>query len=78
MWFLPVLSSQCSGNLFINSGKLAIKVNDYGWGETIGGVGVYNFIINTGFYNQFYQNNSLKIYLLSFLLLILFTLFCLS
>nr|NP_071845.1 NADH dehydrogenase subunit 5 [Lithobius forficatus]AAG39992.1 NADH dehydrogenase subunit 5 [Lithobius forficatus] len=70
MWFLPYISGQVSGLFFVKLGKLSFKVNDYGWGECVGGEGAYSTLTIFSSMNQQVQTNSLKIYLASFLLLV--------
>jgi len=75
IWFIPSLSSQFSGYVFIKGGKLVMNVGDYGWGEFIGGIGAYSIFTSSSGILQLYQNNSLKIYLITFLVLIFMRLF---
>jgi NADH-ubiquinone oxidoreductase chain 5 len=71
MWYLPILRSQHlpKGNLIL--GHYIMKVGDIGWREKIGGQGLYNSILLRGDILQRVQDNSLKIYLFRFLLLVI-------
>nr|QRW36326.1 NADH dehydrogenase subunit 5 [Hydroporus despectus] len=77
MWFLPNLST-----FFINFTPLMMSFNlyknfDQGWNEYLGGQGIYMNMKNNSMMFQFYQNNSMKIYLILmvFWLMILLLLF---
>nr|ANJ70468.1 NADH dehydrogenase subunit 5 [Hydroporus erythrocephalus] len=77
MWFLPNLST-----FFINSVPLMLSFNlfknfDQGWNEYLGGQGMYMNMKKNSISFQFFQNNSMKIYLILmvFWLMILLLLF---
>nr|QRV62642.1 NADH dehydrogenase subunit 5 [Stictonectes escheri] len=77
MWFMPIIST-----FFVNYIPLIVsfnlfKVFDQGWNELIGGQGVNKNLKKNSMYFQFFQDNSMKIYLvlLLFWLMLLFILF---
>lgn len=72
IWFLPLLSTIGVIPISIKIGKLVFKSIDFGWSEYFGGQHLYNLIKNFSLYNQFIQNNNLKIYLIIFIFWILF------
>nr|YP_009694222.1 NADH dehydrogenase subunit 5 [Dytiscus sharpi]BBI93128.1 NADH dehydrogenase subunit 5 [Dytiscus sharpi] len=74
MWFLPNIST-----FFVNYTPLMLSYNlyknfDQGWNELLGGQGIYTNLVKNSSVIQFFQNNSIKIYLLLmvFWLVILF------
>lgn len=68
MWFMPILSTL--GVIFypLRGGFKVIKSFDSGWSEYFGGQKLYFFLREASRYVQLFQNNNLKIYLLSFVL----------
>nr|QRV62517.1 NADH dehydrogenase subunit 5 [Hydroporus puberulus] len=77
MWFLPNIST-----FFINFTPLMLSFNlfknfDQGWNEYLGGQGMYMNLMKNSMIFQFFQDNSLKIYLvlMVFWLMILLMLF---
>nr|QRV62530.1 NADH dehydrogenase subunit 5 [Hydroporus sanfilippoi] len=77
MWFLPNIST-----FFINYLPLMMSFNlfknfDQGWDEYLGGQGIYKNLSKNSIMFQFFQDNSMKIYLvlMIFWLMILLTLF---
>nr|UQJ73636.1 NADH dehydrogenase subunit 5 [Pagastia sp. 2XL] len=71
MWFMPNLST--SGSIFypLFLGMTVIKSFDQGWSEYFGGQQIYRLMSYFSMFNQFLQNNNLKIYLMSFILWII-------
>nr|QRW36352.1 NADH dehydrogenase subunit 5 [Hydroporus sp. IBE<ESP> AN585] len=77
MWFLPNIST-----FFINYFPLMLSFNlfknfDQGWDEYLGGQGIYKNLNKSSMMFQFFQDNSMKIYLILmiFWLMILLMLF---
>lgn len=68
MWFLPILSTLGVSKYPLQLGASSLKSIDQGWREYLGGQNIYNSIRNFSQNFQNFQNNSLKIYLLSFFL----------
>ena len=71
MWFIPYLSTRGVREKFLISGELYQKVGDRGWSEYYGGQGVYSVLGKSSGYLQVLQDNSIKLYILSFLLWII-------
>ena len=68
MWFIPSLSTTGSIYYPLFIGMSVIKSFDQGWREYFGGQHLYKTIKFLSGFNQILQNNSLKIYHLSFIL----------
>lgn len=68
IWFIPVISTLGVIKFPINLGLYRYKSFDQGWREFFGGQILYNQLKNYSLYVQEFQNNNLKIYLLSYLL----------
>nr|YP_010564299.1 NADH dehydrogenase subunit 5 [Elophila turbata]UYX62309.1 NADH dehydrogenase subunit 5 [Elophila turbata] len=75
MWFLPSLSTYCLSYYFLGLGQKLLKDIDMGWKELYSGQGMF-FIMKkySIFYGVFHMNN-FKIYLFSFILWMIFSLF---
>nr|UQJ73415.1 NADH dehydrogenase subunit 5 [Diamesa sp. 8XL] len=71
MWFMPTLAT--SGSVFypLLLGMSVIKSFDQGWSEYFGGQHIYKIMSYFSMFNQFLQNNNLKVYLMSFVLWII-------
>nr|UJG45287.1 NADH dehydrogenase subunit 5 [Beris vallata] len=71
MWFMPYISTY--GIIFypLMIGKGNIKVIDQGWSEYLGGQMIYVLLVEYSKFNQFIQNNNLKLYLMTFILWVL-------
>nr|AVM85242.1 NADH dehydrogenase subunit 5 [Anopheles gambiae] len=68
MWFMPVISTLGVINYPLKLGLYSYKSFDQGWSEFFGGQMVYFQLKNYSLYLQEFQSNSLKIYLLSYML----------
>nr|YP_010046589.1 NADH dehydrogenase subunit 5 [Culex cylindricus]QPJ78468.1 NADH dehydrogenase subunit 5 [Culex cylindricus] len=68
MWFMPIISTLGVIKLPMNLGLYSYKSFDQGWSEFFGGQMLYNQMKFYSLYIQEFQNNNLKIYLLSYLL----------
>nr|AWB99545.1 NADH dehydrogenase subunit 5 [Anopheles eiseni geometricus] len=68
MWFMPVISTIGVVNYPLKLGLYSYKSFDLGWSELFGSQMVYNQLKNYSLYLQEFQMNSLKIYLLSYML----------
>ena len=68
IWFMPSLSTTGSIYYPLFIGMSVIKSFDQGWREYFGGQHLYKTIKFLSRFNQILQNNSLKIYLLRFIL----------
>nr|YP_009488077.1 NADH dehydrogenase subunit 5 [Anopheles pseudotibiamaculatus]AWB99948.1 NADH dehydrogenase subunit 5 [Anopheles pseudotibiamaculatus] len=68
MWFMPILSTMGVIGTPLKLGLYSYKSFDQGWSEYFGGQMIYMQLKNYSLYLQEFQNNSLKIYLLSYLM----------
>nr|YP_009227636.1 NADH dehydrogenase subunit 5 [Gryllotalpa unispina]AGO20454.1 NADH dehydrogenase subunit 5 [Gryllotalpa unispina] len=77
MWNMPYLSTQFISFLPLELGGVMLKNYDHGWSEDFGGQNIYKSMKYYSVFIQWIQENSIKIYLVSFMvwLMILFLLF---
>nr|YP_007627038.1 NADH dehydrogenase subunit 5 [Lithidiopsis carinatus]AGC22329.1 NADH dehydrogenase subunit 5 [Lithidiopsis carinatus] len=66
MWFMPFLSTKFIMYLPLKFGYVSSKTFDYGWGELLGGQGLYSMYIYFINYMQGWYDSNFKIYLLTF------------
>nr|QFO91026.1 NADH dehydrogenase subunit 5 [Trachypenaeus curvirostris] len=66
MWFMPFLSTYGVSNGFLKLGVKYHSVGDSGWSEFYGGQGIYSLVSKGSSDLQVFQDNSLKVYMLSF------------
>nr|YP_009512588.1 NADH dehydrogenase subunit 5 [Gennadas parvus]AXJ93155.1 NADH dehydrogenase subunit 5 [Gennadas parvus] len=78
MWFMPFLSTQGMSEKLLKSGNMLQKVGDSGWSEYYGGQGIYKVMTGNSSYLQVLQDNSMKVYMLSFLLWVIVLFFIVS
>nr|YP_010610610.1 NADH dehydrogenase subunit 5 [Thereuopoda clunifera]WAP91274.1 NADH dehydrogenase subunit 5 [Thereuopoda clunifera] len=71
MWFMPILSTQFGSYPWLMWGDKLILITDQGWGEEVGPQGMFKLLIGYSVLGQWMQNNSLKVYLTSFLIWLL-------
>nr|QXT44239.1 NADH dehydrogenase subunit 5 [Adaiphrotermes sp. CIVT267] len=77
MWFMPFFSTYGVSFLPLEVGYSATSVFDSGWMEYFGGQGMYLILFNLGSVNQWFQYNSLKVFLGFFVMWIIILLFIL-
>nr|YP_010305111.1 NADH dehydrogenase subunit 5 [Simplicia rectalis]YP_010327032.1 NADH dehydrogenase subunit 5 [Simplicia niphona]ULR87018.1 NADH dehydrogenase subunit 5 [Simplicia rectalis]UNP54294.1 NADH dehydrogenase subunit 5 [Simplicia niphona] len=75
MWFMPSLSTYGLSYYFLNFGQMLLKTVDMGWSEVYSGWGLMKIMGKYSIFYNFYQMNSLKIYLFSFILWMMVSLF---
>nr|YP_009512807.1 NADH dehydrogenase subunit 5 [Metapenaeus affinis]AXK15199.1 NADH dehydrogenase subunit 5 [Metapenaeus affinis] len=68
MWFMPFLSTYGVSKGFLKGGGKYQMVGDMGWSEYYGGQGIYAVVSKGSSSLQVFQDNSMKVYMLSFLL----------
>nr|QEE94249.1 NADH dehydrogenase subunit 5 [Ochlerotatus fulvus] len=68
MWFMPIVSTIGVIKWPLILGMHSYKSFDQGWSEYFGGQMLYKQLKNYSLYVQEFQNNNLKIYLLSYML----------
>nr|WAU48178.1 NADH dehydrogenase subunit 5 [Abrota ganga] len=71
MWFMPSLSTYGMNYYFLNLGQVLSKNIDMGWSELYSGQGFYKIIKYYSMLNIMYQMNNFKIYLFSFILMMM-------
>nr|YP_010417412.1 NADH dehydrogenase subunit 5 [Oxyodes scrobiculata]USF12110.1 NADH dehydrogenase subunit 5 [Oxyodes scrobiculata] len=77
MWFMPNLSTYGLSYYFLNFGQNLLKNVDMGWSEVYSGWGLMEVVKKYSIFYNFYQMNSLKIYLFSFVIWMMISLFML-
>nr|YP_009689702.1 NADH dehydrogenase subunit 5 [Uranotaenia geometrica]QEE94444.1 NADH dehydrogenase subunit 5 [Uranotaenia geometrica] len=75
MWFMPILSTFGIIKFSLVLGKNSYTIFDQGWSEYFGSQMLYNQLKNYSLFVQEFQNNNLKIYLLSYMLWIIILIF---
>nr|YP_009383606.1 NADH dehydrogenase subunit 5 [Zelandoperla fenestrata]ARS43778.1 NADH dehydrogenase subunit 5 [Zelandoperla fenestrata] len=68
MWFMPFISTYGVSYQPLHLGGVVSKSIDFGWSEFLGAQGLYQFFLEGSKISQWWQNNDLKTYLLSFIL----------
>nr|UOU84883.1 NADH dehydrogenase subunit 5 [Themira lucida] len=68
MWFMPYISTYGLIKSSLQIGGLVIKSFDQGWSEYLGSQNLYHNLVNYSKTYMLFHNNSLKIYLLTFVL----------
>nr|WES82303.1 NADH dehydrogenase subunit 5 [Microcerotermes bouvieri] len=77
MWFMPFFSTYGVSFGPLGLGYSATSVFDSGWMEYFGGQGMYWVLFNTGSVNQWFQYNSLSVFLGFFVMWVVILLFIL-
>nr|WNL54505.1 NADH dehydrogenase subunit 5 [Amitermes snyderi] len=77
MWFMPFFSTYGVSFSPLDVGYSATSVFDSGWMEYFGGQGIYWVLFNLGSVNQWFQYNSLKVFLGFFVMWVVILLFIL-
>nr|ATD53057.1 NADH dehydrogenase subunit 5 [Clovia sp. EMHAU-2015-Zz052918] len=72
MWFMPMFSTFYIYNKYLIKSLDYEKIIDQGWGEYMGPMGLSNFILNKSNLNQKLQNNNFKIYMITFMIMLIF------
>nr|YP_010446966.1 NADH dehydrogenase subunit 5 [Chyliza chikuni]UTM10331.1 NADH dehydrogenase subunit 5 [Chyliza chikuni] len=72
MWFMPYISTYGLISFPLKLGKKVIVSFDQGWSEYLGAQNIYFKLMNLSQLNYLLHRNSLKIYLLSFMLWVIF------
>nr|YP_010267391.1 NADH dehydrogenase subunit 5 [Neoperla bimaculata]UIF93991.1 NADH dehydrogenase subunit 5 [Neoperla bimaculata] len=68
MWFMPFISTYGVSGASLQSGSVYKCAFDQGWTEYVGAQGMYGFFSQWSRFNQNWQNNDLKTYLIGFAL----------
>nr|YP_010443265.1 NADH dehydrogenase subunit 5 [Polypogon tarsicrinata]UTE83784.1 NADH dehydrogenase subunit 5 [Polypogon tarsicrinata] len=75
MWFMPNLSTYGMSYYFLNFSQKLLKIVDMGWSEVYSGWGLMNIVGKYSIFYNIYQMNNLKIYLFSFIMWMMISLF---
>lgn len=70
IWFIPYLSTININKYIFKVGEQVIKVGDLGWSEFYGGQGAYSIFFSSALNLQVIQDNRIKLYMLSFFLVL--------
>nr|URX53209.1 NADH dehydrogenase subunit 5 [Cryptotermes rotundiceps] len=68
MWFMPYFSTYGASLHPLSLGYSSLSVSDLGWAERLGGQGAYWFLMYLGKVNQWWQYNSLSLFLMFFVM----------
>nr|URX53428.1 NADH dehydrogenase subunit 5 [Rugitermes unicolor] len=68
MWFMPYFSTYGLSSLPLFLGYYSLKNFDLGWSERVGGYGIYWLLIHMSNINQWWQYNSISIFLMFFVM----------
>nr|URX54351.1 NADH dehydrogenase subunit 5 [Cryptotermes cavifrons] len=68
MWFMPYFSTYGVSFYPLSLGYCSLSVSDLGWAEHLGGQGTYWFLMYLGSVNQWWQYNSLSLFLMFFVM----------
>uniref|UniRef100_UPI0030030EC2 NADH dehydrogenase subunit 5 n=1 Tax=Phyllothelys werneri TaxID=1661847 RepID=UPI0030030EC2 len=68
MWFMPLIFTKGINQLPLNLGLISIKYNDSGWSEYFGAQNLYYILMKLSSFNQWFQINDFKSYLIIFLI----------
>nr|WHM51570.1 NADH dehydrogenase subunit 5 [Acorhinotermes subfusciceps] len=63
MWFMPFFSTYGVSSFPLSFGYFSMSVFDFGWLESFGGQGFYWFLVSLGKCSQWFQYNSLSVFL---------------
>nr|URX53766.1 NADH dehydrogenase subunit 5 [Cryptotermes sp. 4 AB-2022a] len=75
MWFMPYFSTYGVSFYPLSLGYFSLSVSDLGWAERLGGQGMYWSMMYLGSINQWWQYNSLKLFLMFFVMWIIVLMF---
>nr|WHM51895.1 NADH dehydrogenase subunit 5 [Stolotermes ruficeps] len=75
MWFMPLISTYGVSITPLLVGFSVYKGLDCGWSESFGGQGMFWFLIHLGSVNQWWQYNSLSVFLLFFVMWLVILMF---
>nr|AIY61939.1 NADH dehydrogenase subunit 5 [Rugitermes sp. A TB-2014] len=75
MWFMPYFSTYGLTSSPLLLGYYSLKNFDSGWSEQFGGYGIYWLLIHMSNVNQWWQYNSIKVFLMFFVMWIVILMF---
>nr|WHM51830.1 NADH dehydrogenase subunit 5 [Cryptotermes bracketti] len=77
MWFMPYFSTYGVSPYPLSLGYYSLSVSDLGWAERLGGQGSFWFLMYMGSVNQWWQYNSLSLFLMFFVMWVIVLMFIL-
>nr|AVE15643.1 NADH dehydrogenase subunit 5 [Popa spurca spurca] len=75
MWFMPLIFTKGVSQMPLSIGLNSFKYIDLGWSEYFGAQNLYYVLMKLGSFNQWFQTNDLKSYLIMFLIAIILIMF---
>nr|UGS80314.1 NADH dehydrogenase subunit 5 [Graphocaecilius interpretatus] len=72
MWFLPYLSTYSVNLLVLKLGYFYIKLFDLGWGEYLGGQGLYKSLVNSGGLLMYFKTTNMMNIIFIFMIFIMY------
>nr|QXF68459.1 NADH dehydrogenase subunit 5 [Asiadodis yunnanensis] len=75
MWFMPLIFTKGVVKMPLKIGLDSIKYIDLGWSEFFGAQNLYYMLMKLGGFNQWFQTNDLKSYLIIFLIMLILLMF---
>nr|YP_010227794.1 NADH dehydrogenase subunit 5 [Cryptocercus sanchaensis]UDD86554.1 NADH dehydrogenase subunit 5 [Cryptocercus sanchaensis] len=75
MWFMPYISTYGMSFFPLYFGYYSLKVFDFGWSEYFGGQNLNFLFMNLSKFNYWFQYNSLKLFLLFFIMWMIILIF---
>nr|URX53222.1 NADH dehydrogenase subunit 5 [Rugitermes laticollis] len=75
MWFMPYFSTYGLSSSPLSLGYRSLKNFDLGWSERLGGYGIYWLLIHMSGMNQWWQYNSIKVFLMFFVMWVVVLMF---
>nr|ASY98191.1 NADH dehydrogenase subunit 5 [Mantis religiosa] len=75
MWFMPLIFTKGVSKMPLSIGLKSIKYIDLGWSEYFGAQNLYYVLMKISGFNQWFQTNDLKSYLLIFLIALILIMF---
>nr|YP_009255731.1 NADH dehydrogenase subunit 5 [Mantis religiosa]AND97209.1 NADH dehydrogenase subunit 5 [Mantis religiosa] len=75
MWFMPLIFTKGVSKMPLSIGLKSIKYIDLGWSEYFGAQNLYYVLMKISGFNQWFQTNDLKSYLVIFLIALILIMF---
>nr|USN90221.1 NADH dehydrogenase subunit 5 [Mantis religiosa] len=75
MWFMPLIFTKGVSKMPLSIGLSSIKYIDLGWSEYFGAQNLYYVLMKISGFNQWFQTNDLKSYLVIFLIALILIMF---
>nr|ASY97892.1 NADH dehydrogenase subunit 5 [Statilia maculata] len=75
MWFMPLIFTKGVSKMSLTIGLNSIKYIDLGWSEYFGAQNLYYVLMKIAGFNQWFQTNDLKSYLVIFLITLILIMF---